>query len=109
LEQPLTASQVPALWHWSEAVQVTGVPAVQAPCWQVSPWVQALPSLQAEPSALAWLEQVPVVGSQTPTWHGSEPAQVTGVPAWQTPAPSHVSAPLQAVPSEQEVPAATGV
>jgi hypothetical protein len=36
----------------------------------VSVCVQALPSLQAEPSAFAGFEQVPVAGSQTPaTWH----------------------------------------
>src|SRR2546425_386128 len=44
--------QVPAPWHWSSAVQTTGVPA-QTPAWQVSPVVQALPSLQLVPLATA--------------------------------------------------------
>src|SRR3989442_1571248 len=76
---PLAGSQVPATWHWSSALQVTGFARVQVPAWQVSVWVQALPSLQAAPSALAGLEQVPLAGSQTPaTWHWSSALQVTG-------------------------------
>jgi hypothetical protein len=31
---PLAGSQVPALWHWSDAVQTFGVP-VHTPDWQV--------------------------------------------------------------------------
>jgi hypothetical protein len=31
LEHPLTGSHVPATWHWSLAVQVTGFAPVQAP------------------------------------------------------------------------------
>src|SRR5258708_3759442 len=52
---PVAGSQVPATWHWSLAVQVTGLPPVQVPPWQVSVWVQALPSSQAVPSDLAGL------------------------------------------------------
>jgi hypothetical protein len=47
-------------------VQVTGLPPVQIPAWQVSVRVQALPSLQVEPSPLAGFEQAPLVGSQVP-------------------------------------------
>src|SRR5262249_60656140 len=48
LEQvPVAASQVPAVWHWSLAVQTTGFEPTQAPAWQVSVWEQALSSLQA--------------------------------------------------------------
>jgi hypothetical protein len=36
-----------------------GLPPVQVPPWQVSVWVQALPSLHEEPSDLVGLEQVP--------------------------------------------------
>src|SRR5205809_6576997 len=71
LEQaPLAGSQTPATWHWSSAVQTTGFAPMQTPAWQVSVWVQASPSAQARPAALAGLEQVPLAGSQTPaTWH----------------------------------------
>jgi hypothetical protein len=70
LEQaPVLGSHVPASWHWSWAVQTTGVPT-QTPFWQVSFVVQALPSWQAVPSGAAGLEQVPVAESQVPaTWH----------------------------------------
>jgi hypothetical protein len=67
LEQiPVDVLQVPTSWHWSDAVQTTGLAPVQAPAWQVSVWVQALPSLQAEPFGLAGLEQTPVAGLQVP-------------------------------------------
>src|SRR5690242_7749700 len=41
---PLAGLQVPATWHWSEAVQVTGLLPVQVPLWHESTVVQALPS-----------------------------------------------------------------
>ena len=50
---PVALSQVPAVWHRSEAVHTTGLPPVHAPVWQVSVWVQALPSLHAVPLAFA--------------------------------------------------------
>ena len=53
---------------WAE--QTTGFAPVQAPAWQVSLCVQALPSLQALPLVLAGLEQVPFVGLHVPvSWH----------------------------------------
>src|SRR5207245_2396302 len=71
LEQvPLAGSQVPTSWHWSRAVQTTGFAPTQVPAWQESLWVQASPSLQAVPSVLFGLEQVPLAGSQVPaSWH----------------------------------------
>jgi hypothetical protein len=63
---PVAPSQVPAAWHWSLAVQMTGSPPTHAPAWQVSDRVQAVPSSQAVPSAAAGFEQVPVPGSQEP-------------------------------------------
>ena len=63
---PVCGSQVPASWHCPRAVQTTGFVPTQAPAWQESLWVQALPSLQVEPSALFGLEQVPLAGSQVP-------------------------------------------
>ena len=106
LQTPVAGAQVPAAWHWSCALQVTGLAPLHVPVWQVSLWVQALPSLQAEPSALLGLLQVPLAGSQVPAvWHWSCALQVTGlaplhVPAW------HVSDCVQALPSLQAAPSA---
>ncbi|MEO8212765.1 MAG: hypothetical protein ABI560_06220, partial [Myxococcales bacterium] len=44
--QPDAGTQTPAVWHESAPVQVTAVPPLHAPLWQVSPVVQALLSLQ---------------------------------------------------------------
>jgi hypothetical protein len=72
--------------------------------------VQAFVSLQLEPSDLAGLEQAPVPGSHVPArWHWSDATHTTGVPAAHWPVPSQVSAPSQASPFEQLVPAETGV
>jgi hypothetical protein len=47
------------------AMQMTGCPT-QLPPWQVSPMVQALPSLHVVPSAAAGFEHAPVAGSHVP-------------------------------------------
>ena len=39
---------------------------MQAPAWQESLWVQALPSLQDVPSGAAGFEQTPVCALQSP-------------------------------------------
>src|SRR5437879_4787028 len=58
LEQvPVAGSQKPARWQASCAVQTTGSPPRQRPAWQVSVWVQASPSSQAVPFALAVVAQ----------------------------------------------------
>src|SRR5438093_12174849 len=92
LQVPVAGSQVPAVWHWSEAVHTTGFVPTQAPATQASVCVHALPSVQGVPSAWAGLVQAPVAGSQVPAvWHWSEAVHTTGVGLlWQTPA-SHVS------------------
>src|SRR3990170_1782034 len=70
---PVAVSHVPASWHWSRAVHVTGFPLVHAPAWQVSDCVQALPSVQTLPSAFDGFEHVPVAVSQVPAlWHWSD-------------------------------------
>jgi hypothetical protein len=81
---PVEGLQLPAEWHWSCAVQVTvTVGEPQVPLWQVSPCVQALPSLHALPFVLV------TGGSQTPVtvlhvealWHWSPLlGQTTAVP-----------------------------
>ena len=101
---PFAGEQVPALWHWSLAVQVTGLEPVQVPAWQLSISVQAFPSLQEVPSAFAGFEHTPVAGLQIPaTWHWSGPGQTTGLlptqlPDWQ------VSVLVQALASLHELP-----
>ena len=67
---PEAGSQVPAAWHWSLAVHATGLAPVHAPFWQLSVWVQALPSLQVVPFVAVGFEQLPLPGSHVPaTWH----------------------------------------
>src|SRR5258705_469962 len=103
---PVAASQVPAAWQWWWAGPATGLAPVQTPAWQVSDWVQALPSVQALPLGLVGLEQVPVAVSQVPaSWQWSRAEQVTGFAPVQTPA-WQVSLCVQALPSLQVVPSA---
>ena len=67
-QRPVAGSQI--LGHCGSDSQITGSLPVHVPAWQVSVWVQASPSSQAEPSALLGVEQMPLVGSQVPaTWH----------------------------------------
>ncbi len=105
VQAPVVVSQTPAVWHWSEAVQITAVPGVQTPFWQVSFLVQASPSLQAVPFATAVLVHVPVLGSHDPTWHWSAGGHMTGFMAVQAPA-LQVAVIVQATVSVQAVPSA---
>ena len=66
LHLPVAALQVPALWHWSLAVHVTGLLPTQVPLWHVSVWVHNVPSLQAEPFGLIGSVHAPVLGLQVP-------------------------------------------
>src|SRR2546429_197247 len=66
LQAPVAGLQVPAVWHWSEAVHTTGFVPTQAPAWQVSLCVQSLPSSQGAPLDLTGLLQAPVAGLQVP-------------------------------------------
>jgi hypothetical protein len=50
-QAPVAGSHVPGVWHWSGAVQTMGLAPVHTPLWQVSVWVQALPSSHAVPFA----------------------------------------------------------
>ena len=105
LQAPLLGSQVPASWHWSSAVQTTGLAPVHVPDWQVSAWVHASPSLHVVPSTLFGLLHAPVPVSQVPaSWHWSSALQTTGfapvhVPDWQVSAWVHALASLQVAPS----------
>jgi hypothetical protein len=85
-------------------VQVTGFEPTQVPLWQESVCVQRFPSLQVVPFAAAGFEQTPVLALQIPaTWHWSMAAQVTWLPAVQTPAWQE-SFKSQALPSLQAAP-----
>src|SRR5438552_728429 len=104
LHAPVVGLQVPAVWHWSEAVHTTGFVPTQAPAWQVSLCVHALPSLQGAPSDLTGLLQVPVAGLQVPAaWHWSEGVHTSGSAPTQAP-PRQVSVRVQALPSWQAMP-----
>src|SRR5262249_26878899 len=97
---PVLVLQTPTPWHWSLAVQTTGVP-VQRPAWQVSPVVHARPSLQAVPLGRAGWAQRPVVGVDAAVGHESMDGQTTGVPvamaAWQVSPVVHARQSLQVV------------
>src|SRR5438132_127712 len=86
---PELGLQVPAVWHWSCAVQTIAFAPVQAPDWQASLCVHASLSLHLVPLALAGFEQIPVLGLQVPAvWHWSCAVQATGfapvqAPDWQ--------------------------
>lgn len=83
---PVTESQVPLTWQASCAVQIAAEPALHVPLLQVSPTVQALPSSQATPFALAGELHSPVEGSQMPaTWHWSAASHTLGLPEAQAP------------------------
>ena len=78
-QTPVAGLHVPAAWHWSCAVHVTGLPPVHAPAWHASPLVQPFPSLHDVPFALGGLEHVPVSAPQAPaSWHWSDAEQLIG-------------------------------
>ena len=105
---PVAGLQVPASWHWSSAVQTTGLAPVHAPAWQVSLRVQASTSSQVVPSGLAGLEQAPVAGLHLPaSWHWSGGAHTTGVPGAHVP-PSQASLIVHASPSSHALPFGLG-
>jgi hypothetical protein len=75
----------------------------------VSAPLQAMPSLHDVPVGAGGLLHAPVAGLQVPvTWHASVATHVTAVPGVHRPAPLHVSAPLQALPSPHDVPGGAG-
>ena len=104
VQVPVAGLHVPARWHWSLAVHVTGLVPVHVPAWHVSVCVQALPSLHDVPFGAFGFEQVPVAGSHVPaTWHWSLAEHVTGLVPVHVP-DSQVSVWVHALPSLQDVP-----
>ena len=101
--------QVPAVWHGSDAGQLTAVPAHMPVLLQVSPVVQPLPSLQDAPVATG-LEHAPVLVLHVPAvWHWSRAVQVTGFDPTHIPLELQVSVCVQALPSLHDAPVATGL
>ena len=100
---PVAGLQVPAVWHWSWAVHVIGVPP-HVPLVHRSLLVHSLPSLHDVPLGAVGFEQAPVVGLHTPTaWHWSLAVQTTGLepvhaPAWHVYDLSQRLVPLHVVP-----------
>ena len=66
MHAPLAGSHRDA-WQAAGAGQTTGAPPTQAPAWQTSVCVHALPSSQALPSSFGCTVQAPLAGSHTPT------------------------------------------
>jgi len=83
------------VWHWPIASQIA------AP-------LQALPALQLVP-AVTGVCTAPSVGLQESVVHGLPSSTTGGTPATQVPSALQVSAPLQALASEQLLPAASFV
>jgi hypothetical protein len=105
LEQaPVAGAHVPGAWHWSLAVQTTGLDPVHVPFSHASVCVHAFPSLQLVPFVAVGFEQAPVLESHVPaTWQESLAVHVTGfdpvqAPAWHAYVCSQRFVPVQVVP-----------
>src|SRR5262249_13037168 len=99
---PLPVLQVSTV-HGLRSLQLIGVPAAHAPAWHVSVPLQRLPSGHGVPSATGTCAHDPPGATHESVVQGLLSSQLGGVPAVQMP-PWQVSAPLQALPSEHEVP-----
>src|SRR5206468_11962012 len=66
LQVPVAGSQVPAVWHWSEAVHTRGIVPTQAPAAPQAACVHALPSAQAAAAAWGGLLAVPAGRPEAP-------------------------------------------
>src|SRR3989441_12901212 len=70
LQMPDAGLQAPAVWHWSAAVQATGLAPAQAPAWKGVVWGQGVASGGGRPFKLEGLLQMPDAGLQVPAvWH----------------------------------------
>lgn len=101
--QPVVGSQ-PSFVHCLLSLQLIVAPGMHTPFWQVSPAVQAEPSLQV--LVLSAVNLQPLIGSQVSSVQGLPSSHTSGEPAVQV-VPLQVSAPLHTLPSEHPVPAAT--
>ena len=104
-QRPFAGSQVPCVWHWVGAGQVTVSVPAQTPFWQVPVVMQPLPP-HVVPSGALGLVQPPMAATQVPaTWHSSSGRQTTGNP-WQTPF-VQTSPVVQSLPSSHALPSST--
>ena len=104
LHVPVAGSHVWALRHWVAPGQVTGLPPVQTPPWQVSVCVHPLLSLHVVPFRAVVLFTQPVAGLQLSAVHGllssHEMLALEQLPPAQIPSVTwHLSAVMQATPS----------
>src|SRR5690606_36602388 len=104
---PATGSQLSTV-HALPSSIVGAVPASQVPAplhvslpWRTSPSAHVVP--EARSTCITAKS-----GAHESSVHGLASSTVGASPLSQLPAPSHVSAPLQASPSAHDVPAATG-
>ena len=74
LQMPVPELHVPTSWHWSTALQTTGLAPTHLPAAQVSVWVHESPSVQAAPLLPATCLQ-PCVASHVSMVHGSLSSQ----------------------------------
>ena len=89
---PVSLSQVPTLWHWSDAPQTTGVAPVQTPVLQLSIVVHLSPSSHAVASAALATPQEPAVQVLT-LQAAAVPQSATVTQPTHAPLPSHLSEP----------------
>src|SRR5262249_39015162 len=104
--QPLSASQESVV-HAFPSLQLSGVPVVQRPLWQVSLPLHTVLSAQDVPLGTATCWQ-PTSALHESVVQGFWSSQTSGVPAVHEPA-WQVSEPLQTLPSRHGVPFGTGV
>jgi hypothetical protein len=106
---PLPGSQVPAVWHWSDAGQFLAVPAHAPLPSHMSPVVHLFPSSQPVPAGLgAPPTHMPVVVLHVPaSVQADAPEHWTGFVPMQTPF-WHLSVCVQALPSLHPVPSGAG-
>lgn len=94
--QPTVALQ-PSAVHGLPSLHTAAAPPMHAPCWQVSPTLHALPSVQA--LSRSWNTH-PCWGSQKSTVHALSSAQPVTSPGMHT-EPTHTSPAVQALASLQ--------
>jgi len=104
--QPAMGLQLSVV-HGLPSLQLSGVPDVQVPFWQVSLPLHTVASAHDVLFGSALCEQ-PVMALQASAVQGLPSSQLSGVPGWQTPL-THVSAPLHTVVSAHDVPSNTGL
>ena len=102
---PAAGSQASAV-HGLPSSSAGGVPGAHAPAWHSSLPLQAFPSEHDVP--LSGKCTTPSTGSHESAVHGLPSSSAGALPGAHVPLALQVSAPLHALPSEQEVPAATG-